>query len=497
MRVGASYEHQLQSVYWNISLRGVRVDPEKIEESKRIVNAEIARNLAVCSNQWGTTVFLGAGAAPDDPEEDACNINATQGDYALLKKLKELGYNVPKITKKNEEGDYEQSFSTGELALQKMLSENKFGYPGGDPAIRSILEIRKLEKLKTSYLNARLFRREGDVFFISVYNVAGTVSGRRSSKRHPFGFGNNGQNFPKRNKVAKLYRQCLVSRRGRILLSVDQIQAEDWPVSALSQNYGALQELRSGVDRHSKLATLIFQHRVPSKNDADWNEILYDKERYIGKKGRHANNYGMTEMRFADVLAQEASMSVPISMCKQILQAVDAADPSVKGVFHKYVQDQLSSSRVLITPEPFLRERQFPGLRPNDTNSSAFKEAYSFIPQSTVADNTGYAVLELELAPRPETSLLIQESHDSIVSDVVDSYIDVYESLQRTLLAFARRIRFSNGIEIEIPIEAEVGYSFAETVKIKRFTLEGVKEAMQLLQERNRITNGLQIAVGL
>jgi hypothetical protein len=502
-RVTNAYEHALQSVYWDIGNRGIRVLPSRLSEASTIVDAEIKRNLAIASNQWGCIVFVGSENIPEEVEEyedegddsdvdpadlvgpggSAVNINATKGQYALLKKLTDLGYKVPKITKKNSDGDYESRESAGELAIQKMLSENQFDYPGGDPALRAILKVRELGKLRTSYLNARLLRRGEDFFFLSNYNVAGTLSGRRSSRRHTFGFGNNAQNFPKHSAVAYLFRRCLVSRPGNIFLFVDQIQAEDWPVSALSMNAHALQELRDGVDRHSKLASAIWGHRVPAKNDADWNDALYDQERYIGKKARHANNYDMRPPRFQDVLAQEAQMTVTLAVCKQILDAVNRADPSIRAVFHKYVQDTLSATRVLITPEPFQRERQFLSLRPNDYNGNAIKEAYAFIPQSTVGDNTGFSLLRLE-TDLDTRGAIVQEGHDSLVQDIPDRVEGIYDRLLQTACAFQRKIRFHNGIEVEIPIEAEIGYDFHQTVKIKKFTLEGVREAHQKLLDK-------------
>ena len=496
MRVSSSYEHSLQAAYWEISTRGIRVDPERISEAIRICDSEIQRNLKICTTQWGRTVFIGADNNPEDEDEEACNINATQGDYALLKTLRDLGYEVPKITKKNEEGEYEQSYSAGELAIQKMLSTNQFNYPGGDPALRAVLKVRELGALKTRYLTARMFRRGEDYYFLSLYNVAGTLTGRRSSKKHTFGFGNNGQNFPSHSSTAGLFRQCLVARRGGIFLFVDQIQAEDWPVQALAGNLPGLAELIAGVDRHSKLASLIYGHRVPAKGDPDWDESQYGNERYIGKKGRHANNYGMTAPRLADVLVQEASLSVPIAGCKYILDVVHQADPAVKDVFHKEIREELNATRILITPSPFLRERQFISLRPTDGNSVGIKEAFAFIPQSTVADNTGYALLELETNYPPEERFVVQEGHDSLAFDLEDSIEGVYKMLLNVSKAFDRKIVFKNGIEIQIPLEAAVGYSFGETAKIKKFTSEGVREAVQKLRDLSKRSSSVQIAVG-
>ena len=123
-RVTSSYEHALQAAYYNIANRGICINTDRIAEAKAIVAAEISRQLAIASKQWGCTVFVGAANAPTLESERAAavNLNATQGEFQLLKKLKDLGYDVPKIAKKNEDGDYESNYSTGELALQKMLS---------------------------------------------------------------------------------------------------------------------------------------------------------------------------------------------------------------------------------------------------------------------------------------------------------------------------------------------------------------------------------------
>lgn len=479
-RITSTHEHLLQSLYYHIGNRGICVDVDRIAEAKKIVRAEIERNLAIASTQWNTKVFVGAANAPEDDKQNlgaAININATQGKYALLTGIKNLGYQLEKITKKTEEGDYEQAYSTGELALQKMLSKNQFNYPGGDPAIRAILKIRELGKLNSAYLNARLLQRAGLAFFLTNYNIAGTLSGRRSSRRHTFGFGANAQNAPKHSDIAHLYRRCWVARPGNILLMADQISAEDWPVSALSENHTALAELRDrNVDRHTKLAVAIFNILMSAKTPKEWKDST---ERYLGKKTRHAYNYDMTAPRMSDALAQEG-FSFSVSQCQVLLDKMGLIDPNIKGVFHKWVQSCISKDRMLVSPTG--RERQFLGARPNDNNSTIFKEAYSWIPQGLVGDNTGFAVRDLESKYTLEERCIIQEGHDSIVQDVPDNVSTIFRYLQRTEQSFNRVFRFHNGIEIQIPIEAEIGYDFKTTVKVKSFTEEGIRTAHQELE---------------
>jgi DNA polymerase family A len=496
-RVTSQYEHALQAAYYSIGNRGICVNTDRIAEAKAIVRAEVARQLAIASHQWGLKVFVGAANAPDKKDTAASiNINATQGKYALLNGLKNLGYGLEKITKKDLEGNYEQTYSTGELALQRMLAKNQFNYPGGDPALKAVLKIRELGKLYSSYLNARLYNQYGLALFLSNYNVAGTLSGRRSSRRHTFGYGNNSQNFPKHSDVAEMFRRCLVARPGNILLMVDQISAEDWPVSALAENHAALAELRSGtVDRHTKLAAAIFNIPIDSRTPQQWKDSM---ERYLGKKTRHASNYDMKAGRMSDALAQEG-FSFTEAQCKVLLDKMAAIDPNIKAVFHKYVQDTINRTHMLVSPTG--RERQFLGARPNDHNSTVFKEAFSWIPQGIVGDNTGFTVLRLESELAVQERRIIQEGHDSIIQDIPRSPDTIIRYLTQTDSCFRRTFKFHNGIEITIPIEGELGYDFATTVKIKTFTLEGVKEALEKLDEKlvkqNAATQNAQVLISV
>lgn len=482
-RVTNQYEHALQSVYYHIGNRGICVDTDRIAEAQAIVSAEIHRHLAIAANVWGCKVFIGA---ENNPPEDkvkgadfsgAVNLNATQGKYRLLDKLKNLGYTVPRVSAKNDDGEWESKESTNELVLRKILQTNQFNYPGGDPAVKAILKVREYSKLKESYLDALLFKRDGLWLWLSNYNVAGTTSGRRSCRKHTFGYGGNSQTFPKHSDIAHIARRCYTARPGNVLLMVDQISAEDWPVSALSENHKALAELKAGVDRHTKLASELFNLPIASRTPKEWKESM---ERYLGKKTRHATNYDERAGMMSESLIKEGFF-YPVPQCQVLLDRMGILDPNVKGIFHKWVKEQVSKKHILVTP--FCRERQFLSARPNDENSSVFKEAYAYIPQSTIGDNTGFAVLHLETKYPVEERFIVQEGHDSIVSDIRGDTETIYRTLLRKENAFKRTITFHNGITVEIPIESELGFDFNTTVKIKEFSRQGVKEALEKLKD--------------
>lgn len=476
-RISNSYIHHLQAIYHNIDQRGICIDEKAIEEAKVFVDQDITRNLEICSKQWNCYVYVGADNKADKDDirsANQVNLNSSSGEATLLQKLQDLGYKVPKITKRNEEGEYESTYSTGELTLQKMLVTNQFNFVGGDPAIRAILAARELGKLRSSYLNCRLYKsRTGNLLYLSHYNCAGTLTGRRSSKKHTFGYGNNAQNFPKHGKLSKIFRKCLIARPGNIFLMVDQKGAEEWPVSALAENHAALAEMQAGVNRHIRRAAGIFSIPENSRTEEEWKASL---DYYLGKKVGHANNYGMKEGRMSDSLAQEGH-SIPPSACRLMLDRLNFLEPNTRGVFHVYVKNQINKTRILSTP--FGRERQFLGMRPNDSNYKLFNEAFSYIPQSTVGDNNGFAVCSLEDSLAVEKRAIVQEGHDSIVQDIPESADVIWDYLSHTITAYARRIRFHNGIELEIPVEAELGFNFKDTFKIKDLSYDGVVECLQ------------------
>jgi hypothetical protein len=466
-RITAQYLHELQSIYHQIDSRGIVVSKERLNEAQTYINTDIAKQCQLISSHWGIHCYIGSKNKPTGKDTRSINLNSSSGSNTPLSYLKDtLKFKIPKVSSRDEDGNYISKDSLAELSLQKIYAENQFGTPGGDPAIRALLRIRELSTLKSRYLNANFFRGTGAdrdlLLFLTNYNAAGTVTGRRGSRKHAFSYGGNAQNFPKHGELAKIFRRCLVARPGKILLMVDQMQAEDWPVSALAENHEALKDLINGVDRHRKLACSIFDYTWDHFDEQGWKDSI---ERYLGKKTRHANNYGMKGNTMSDSLAKEGHSLTPLQ-CTVILDKVNKIDPSVDGVFHAYVRKQLDVNRTLQTP--FSRERIFFGLRPGEVsaNNKIFNEAYSYIPQSTVGDNNGLALHYVETHPKIKPAV-INECHDSIIQEIDDNPDVVWEYLQRTKDAYKRKIRFYNGIEVEIPTEGELGYDFYTTKTLK------------------------------
>lgn len=462
------YEMPLARRLFSIDKRGIAVDPKQLAELRVYLEGELDKQCVLMSGQLNNRPVVYndnmkkklAKHLGEPLSKQILNVNSTV-------QLKEVLTNDLKIKlKKDRETGKE---STGEEALNEAFAAT------GSPVLKGVLRVRELSKMLGTNVNADLI---GDVLY-GCYSAAGTVTGRRASRKNFLGYGSNQQNQPKHSDLAKRYRSCLVARPGKILLSCDQIQAEDWIVHGIiadiSGDTHGIDELRSGVDRHTRLASKIFG--VPeSQCGKDTTE------RFLGKKVRHAGNYGMYEDKMAAIMASEG-YSIEKRICAALLQKFHEIEPGIRGVFHAYVESCLKRSRKLVTP--LGRERTFFGLHPTRDNGKIFREAYSYIPQSTVGDNTGMAILSCE---ESGFDLVLQDGHDAIVLEVFDTIDAVLEGVEILRQAFHRVLRFERGFELEIPIEYELGYSFKDMRKCPDASnVVGWKNIYTTLQPRQNL----------
>jgi hypothetical protein len=485
--ITSAYEHNLARIFHGIDNRGLAMNVTKLANLRGWCNTQIGDLCAKITQNTGTPVYVGAANKPPSVA-NSVNINYSP---SLQKFLKNLGFTLPKIRKKDKDTHaFEMKDSANKLVLQKVLADPNL-WPASstiDAAmiIKSLLEVHGIAKVRGTYVNARLH----DNTYFCNYSVTSTLTGRRGSKKHIFNLGNNAQNFPKHSELGSRFRECIISRPGKLFLFVDQVSAEDWPVQALAENFQALEEMRRGVNRHYRFASLIFgipelQLREGRANHDQSAEIYY----YLGKKSRHANNYRMRATTMSEALAAEG-YSFGVDACKLMLEKVNAADPNVANIFHTYIEREIFNNKFLKTP--FGRERQFFGLRPNDKNWDIINEACAWIPQSLIGDNTGLAITYIDNY-FDSRDYIVNDGHDSICQEIPDNFERLREVFNPTRKAFDRTITFHNGIEINIPIEAELGYTWNDTVKLGDLSEDGLKTAYYEVKQKKEATDGAKV----
>ena len=218
-----------------------------------------------------------------------------------------------------------------------------------------ILAMRELGKLKSTYFDATL---DPDGRLRCSFNPVGTTSGRLASRKSIFGTGANFQNLPER------FKRYVRADTGYVLYGIDLAQAENRVVSYIAPEPNMINAFERGIDLHKQTAALIF--------GIDINQVTPD-QRQQGKMANHGLNYDLGYKSFAELY------DIPTDTAKFIVDKYHQVYPGIRH-YHQWVRDELQKTRSLRTP--LGRYRKFY----DRWGDPLFKEAYSFIPQSTVAE---------------------------------------------------------------------------------------------------------------
>ena len=235
----------------------------------------------------------------------------------------------------------------------------------GDEAARLLLRIRQLGKLKDTYYEVKL---DSDGRLRSSFNPVGTTSGRLSSSKTIFGTGMNTQNMP------DSFRRFLLVDKGYMGYQLDLSQAENRVVAYIAPDPLMIEAFESGIDVHRLTASLIFGKKIEEISDEPGSTPIGGgiySERFWGKKANHGLNYDLGYKTFAFYY------EIPESDSRYIVERYHQAYPGVRR-YHAWVRQSLSTGRTL---EDCLGKRRLFLERWGD---QLFKNAYSYIPQSTV-----------------------------------------------------------------------------------------------------------------
>lgn len=173
--------------------------------------------------------------------------------------------------------------STAQDSLEKLAEQH--------PVVENILEFRKLEKLRSTYLEPlpKLIDEQGRIH--STFNQCATATGRLSSSNP------NLQNIPVRGPLGGRMRQCFIARQGHVLVSADYSQVELRVLAHMSQDPTLLDAFAKGEDIHTRTAALIF-------------ECPQDKVSAEQRRNAKTINFGLIYGMGAQKLAQELKISL-------------------------------------------------------------------------------------------------------------------------------------------------------------------------------------------
>lgn len=275
----------------------------------------------------------------------------------------------------------------------------------------------------------------------------------------------------------------IAAPKGHLLANFDLSQAESWFVAYLANEERMKYSLQFG-DIHTETAgNALFFNEVNCPHM--WKEtapklfecmlcknIVTEVMRYTGKKTNHASAYGQGPFKFAESVNKESDqppyLTVSVAQTKKYIANWHSYYPNIKNVWWANVQWQLNKDRTLITPYGF--KRMFFG----QWGEELFKEAYAFIPQSSVADHFNGAIHEelgivgglIEVERRLEKlpATILNQSHDSCLILFKEECKDELLPLVKGALL---RPCVVNGEQFTIPVDCEVGERWGELEKVK------------------------------
>lgn len=263
-------------------------------------------------------------------------------------------------------------------------------------------------------------------------------------------------------------RSFIKAPKGKTLIACDLSQAETWVVGFDAQEPKMIQELKFG-DIHRRTASVIFEKEF---------DLITEIERYGGKRTNHATSYGMKAPRFAQVVNKESDkppyLVISVPQARRFQNLWHGYYTNVKGVYWAGLQEQLRKNRTIENYYGF--PRQFWG----PWGDELFKEAYAFLPQSTVAAHFngevqpgneipgGLEEIYRRIIDTPANESgeirIINQSHDSCMLEVPsNNAMDILEEVGEILY----RPIIIKGEECWIPVDGEIGERWGEMEKVK------------------------------
>lgn len=300
------------------------------------------------------------------------------------------------------------------LLLKDYCAEHK---PDLAPLFDKVLEYRKWQKLKSTYLdgyldyvNTATKRIHPDLMPLA------TETGRFACRKP------NLQNMPQKGQDPVGIRNFISAPAGWTLLEADYSQAEIRLCAYLSQDQVLLEAYRQGADIHAITTAAIFH--IPMKQAADHTDPQYKHRRTVAKATLFGIMYGIGGPGLSRNLYTNAGVTLSREEC----------DSYIDGILKRYTgmaawqkQMKAAAEQACYIETALGRRRYLPGIRSEDrrVKATAQRMAMNTPVQGLGADCLKNAMAYLIISLRDEPYIQpILTVHDSIVFLVREDKID-------------------------------------------------------------------------
>jgi len=348
------------------------------------------------------------------------NINSPKqlGDILFVK------MNLPS-SKKTKTG-----YSTDVMVLEDLES---YGYN----IARLLLDYRKLNKLKTTYVDTLPNLVDSNSRIHTSFNQIGTATGRLSSSEP------NLQNIPVKTDDGIKIREGFVAEEGKVLMSIDYSQVELRVLTSMSKDENLIEAYREEKDLHDLTARRIF-------NLSDSDDVTRE-QRTIAKIINFSIIYGKTAFGLA----------------KELKIPVKDASEYIKKYFEQYPRVTTFEKEVIEFGEEhgyvktlFGRKRYISGIDSKNKTIKAQAErmAVNTVIQGTAAEVLKKVMLKVyeTLKDKDDIALLLQV-HDELIFEVEESSIEKYSEILADIMKNTVKLE-----DVNLNININIGKNWAE-----------------------------------
>ena len=321
-------------------------------------------------------------------------------------------------------------YSTDVMVLEDLES---YGYN----IARLLLDYRKLNKLKTTYVDTLPNLVDSNSRIHTSFNQIGTATGRLSSSEP------NLQNIPVKTDDGIKIREGFVAGEGKVLMSIDYSQVELRVLTSMSKDENLIEAYREEKDLHDLTARRIF-------NLSDSDDVTRE-QRTIAKIINFSIIYGKTAFGLA----------------KELKIPVKDASEYIKKYFEQYPRVTTFEKEVIEFGEEhgyvktlFGRKRYISGIDSKNKTIKAQAErmAVNTVIQGTAAEILKKVMLKVyeTLKDKDDIALLLQV-HDELIFEVEESSVEKYSEILANIMKNTVKLE-----DVNLNININIGKNWAE-----------------------------------
>ncbi len=379
---------------------GMYIDKEKLNE----FDIEITKNI----KELEESIYKLAG--------EEFNINSTQQLGSIL--FEKLGLPTIKKTK--------TGYSTDKDVLEKLEDKHEI--------ISKLLEYRKVNKLKTTYVDSLKSKIDTDGRIHTTFMQTVTTTGRLSSVEP------NLQNIPIKLELGKKIRSFFVGEGNRNIMDADYSQIELRVLADIANDNVMIDSFKKGIDIHKTTASQVFE--VPL--DEVTNEM---------RSHAKAVNFGIVYGISGFGLAKNISTTR-----KKATEYINKYLEKYNGI-HEFMDNIVKKAEEAgYVTTLFKRRRYIPELKEKNRNVVEFGKriAMNTPIQGTAADIIKIAMNRIYRALKENklASKLIMQVHDELIIEVISEEEDIvkkimYEEMEHVI-----------SLKVPLVIDLNVGKSW-------------------------------------